>query len=138
MKLSAIVSDYRNRLQISQREFSRRCGLSNSYISFIENELNPKTGKPIVPTLEQYQKIASGMDMTVHQLFELLDEDAPVDLHSSSAPVPEKPNDDEIRLLIPGVSKLPPEQVERTKNAFLAMFKATYPELFEKEGDDDK
>lgn len=45
---------------------------------------------------------------------------------------------DEIRLLIPGVSKLPPEQVERTKNAFLAMFKATYPELFEKEGDDDK
>lgn len=47
------------------------------------------------------------------------------------------PPDDEIRLLIPGVSKLPPEQVERTKNAFLAMFKATYPELFEK-GDDDK
>ena len=47
-------------------------------------------------------------------------------------------HDDEIRLLIPGVSKLPPEQVERTKNAFLAMFKATYPELFEKEGDDDK
>ena len=138
MKLSTVVSDYRKRLQISQREFSRRCGLSNSYISFIENELNPKTGKPIVPTLEQYQKIASGMDMTVHQLFELLDEDAPVDLHSSSsAPAPAKSSDDEIRLLIPGVSKLPPEQVERTKNAFLAMFKATYPELFEK-GDDDK
>lgn len=47
-----------------------------------------------------------------------------------------EPEKDEIRLLIPGVSKLPPEQVERTKNAFLAMFKATYPELFE--GDDDK
>ena len=45
-------------------------------------------------------------------------------------------HDDEIRLLIPGVSKLPSEQVERTKKAFLAMFKATYPELFE--GDDDK
>lgn len=44
---------------------------------------------------------------------------------------------DEIRLLIPGLSKIPPEQVERTKNAFLAMFKATYPELFDK-GDDDK
>ena len=137
MKLSTIVSDYRRRLQISQREFSRRCGLSNSYISFIENELNPKTGKPIVPTLEQYQKIASGMDMTVHQLFEQLDDDAPVDLHFSSTSVPEKSINDEIRLLIPGISKLPPEQVERTKNAFLAMFKATYPELFEK-GDDDK
>lgn len=44
---------------------------------------------------------------------------------------------DEIRLLIPGLSRIPREQVERTKNAFLAMFKATYPELFDK-GDDDK
>ena len=81
MKLSTIIIDYRNQEQISQREFARRCGLSNSYISFIENEYNPRTGKPIVPTLDQYHKIASGMGLTVHQLFERLDEDSPVDLH---------------------------------------------------------
>ena len=80
MKLSNIVIEYRKRMQISQREFARRCDLSNSYISFIENEHNPRTGKPIVPTLEQYKKIASGMGLTVHQLFEQLDEDCPVDL----------------------------------------------------------
>lgn len=85
MKLSNIITDYRNQEQISQREFARRCGLSNSYISFIENEYNPRTGKPIVPTLEQYHKIASGMGLTVHQLFERLDEDSPVDLHVSDA-----------------------------------------------------
>lgn len=45
-------------------------------------------------------------------------------------------NGDEIRILIPGLSKLPPERVERAKQAFLAMYKATFPELFE--GDDDK
>jgi len=84
MKLSKAVVDYRKRLQISQREFARRCDLSNSYISFIENEYNPRTGKPIVPTLEQYQKIASGMQISVQQLFELLDEDSPVDLHFTS------------------------------------------------------
>ena len=93
MKLSNIVIDYRNRMQISQREFARRCGLSNSYISFIENEYNPRTGKPIVPTLEQYQKLATCMGMSVHQLFELLDEDSPVDL----APVPEE--DPQIRIV---------------------------------------
>ncbi|MBO7662898.1 MAG: helix-turn-helix transcriptional regulator [Clostridia bacterium] len=137
MKLSAIITEYRSRMQISQREFARRCDLSNSYISFIENEMNPKTGRPMVPTLEQYQKIASGMDMTVQQLFELLDEDSPVDLRSSAAPAPAaEPNNDEIRILIPGISKLPPEQVERMKNVFLASFMAMYPEL--KEGDDDK
>ena len=81
MKLSNIITDYRSQMQISQREFAKRCGLSNSYISFIENEYNPRTGKPIVPTLEQYQKIAAGMGLTVHQLFERLDEDSPVDLH---------------------------------------------------------
>ena len=80
MKLSTIISDYRSALQISQREFARRCALSNSYISFLEKDINPKTGKPMVPTLYQYKKLASGMDMTVQQLFELLDEDAPVDL----------------------------------------------------------
>ena len=85
MKLSNIITDYRNQEQISQREFARRCGLSNSYISFIENEYNPRTGKPIVPTLEQYHKIASGMGLTVHELFERLDEDSPVDLHVSDA-----------------------------------------------------
>lgn len=85
MKLSVIISDYRKQTQISQREFARRCGLSNSYISFIENEYNPRTGKPIVPTLEQYRKIAAGMGLTVHQLFEQLDEDSPVDLLSFEA-----------------------------------------------------
>ena len=85
MKLSKIITDYRTQMRISQREFARRCGLSNSYISFIENEYNPRTGKPIVPTLEQYQKIASGMSLTVHELFERLDEDSPVDLHVSDA-----------------------------------------------------
>ena len=54
-----------------------------------------------------------------------------------ASPETTKPAEDELRILIPGLSKLPPERVERTKNAFLAMFKATYPELFE-EGDDDK
>ena len=84
MKLSAIISEYRRTMDISQREFARRCDLSNSYISFIEKEYNPKTGKPMVPTLEQYKKIATGMNMTLHSLFEMLDEDSPVNLSEPS------------------------------------------------------
>ena len=110
MKLSNIVIDYRNRMQISQREFARRCGLSNSYISFIENEYNPRTGKPIVPTIEQYQKIASCMDMSVHQLFELLDEDSPVDLHLPSQ-TPEQ--DPQIRIVSGMMEKMSEEQKQQ-------------------------
>lgn len=80
MKLSDLIRDYRKQMNMSQREFSRKCELSNTYISFIENEKNPKTGRPLIPTLEQYRKIADGMNITVHRLFEMLDDDAPVDL----------------------------------------------------------
>lgn len=85
MKLSAIIYAYRLEHDLSQREFARQCGLSNSYISFIEKEINPKTGRPMVPTLEQYKKIADGMGTTVHSLFEKLDADSPVHLETNSA-----------------------------------------------------
>lgn len=84
MKLSQIIKDYRSRMNISQREFSRLCSLSNSYISFLENELNPKTGKPIIPTIDQYKKLADGMSISMQQLFTMLDEDAPVVLSELS------------------------------------------------------
>ena len=86
MKLSAIIIDYRQRMNISQREFARACNLSNSYISFLENESNPRTGRPIVPTLDQYRKIAEGMRISVHQLFKMMDEDSPVDISVSIVP----------------------------------------------------
>jgi len=85
MKLSVIIADFRKRMNISQREFARRCNLSNSYISFIENDVNPKTGKPLKPTIAMYKRLADGMGMTLHQLFEVLDDDSPVDLASDEA-----------------------------------------------------
>ena len=84
MKLSVIIRNYRMNNDLSQREFAKRCGLSNSYVSFIEKELNPKTGRPLVPTLEQYGNLARGMGMSIQSLFELLDEDSPVNLSTSN------------------------------------------------------
>lgn len=137
MKLSELIVDYRKRMNISQREFSRRCGLSNTYISFIENEKNPKTGKPMAPTLEIYKKLADAMDISVHHLFELLDDDAPVDLgvysaHSDDDP---QPKNDDIRLLIRGLNKLSPSQVEQAKNMMRIMF-SEYADYFEEKEND--
>ena len=131
MKLSNVVIDYRKRMQISQREFARRCDLSNSYISFIENEYNPRTGKPIVPTIEQYQKIANGMQISVQQLFELLDDDSPVELHYVPPDDP-VPKTIEARIVSGGMDKLPKEQREQILNVVRAMF-TQHPELFNDE-----
>lgn len=136
MKLSDLIIDYRKRMNISQREFSRRCDLSNSYISFLEKNMNPKTGKPLVPTLEQYKKLADGMGISVHRLFEQLDEDSPVDLHVTVVKEPE-PRSEDLRLLVQDLSKLNPEQQKQARSLFRAAFMFTNPELFN-EGDDDK
>lgn len=130
MKLSCVLTDYRDRLQISQRELARRCGLSNSYISFIENEFNPRTGKPIVPTLEQYQKIANGMDMSVQELFEKLDEDSPVQLPPQNNAY--TPSTSEARLLAKGADRLPPEERKR----LLEMASLMFDRVFGQEDDD--
>lgn len=135
MKLSTIISEYRERMQISQREFARRCDLSNSYISFLEKDVNPKTGRPMVPTIEQYKKLADGMGVSLQKLFEMLDEDSPVSL-SSLEPEAEPPANDDIRILVQRLNKLTPEQLAQAKSVFRAMFAITNPDLFE--GDDDK
>lgn len=134
MKLSDLIKDYRKRMNISQREFSRQCDLSNTYISFLENEKNPKTGRPLIPTIEQYKKLADGMSMTVQQLFEQLDADAPVDLGSPVlSPAADQrvegiPHTPEARILAKGIDKMPLEQRE----AIINMMNGLYPGLFEK------
>ena len=138
MKLGEIIIDHRKRMNISQREFSRQCDLSNSYISFLENEKNPKTGKPLVPTIEQYKKIARGMGITVQRLFEMLDDDAPVDISFQPAVMPEDASGtDDLKILVNDLSKLSPEQQKQARKLFRAAFMLTNPELFN-EGDDDR
>ena len=132
MKLSAVLTDYRERMQISQRELARRCGLSNSYISFIENEFNPRTGKPIVPSVEHYKQIASGMGMSLQELFELLDEDAPVSLRFDAAVPGDQPRTDEARILARGVDRLSQDERQQLLDMARIMFK----HVFDKEDGD--
>lgn len=95
MKISEIIQNYRHNNDISQRELARRCDLSNTYISFLEKEVNPKTGQEIEITLTQYKKLADGMGISINTLFEMLGDDAPVSL---AMPADEL-SDDEHRFL---------------------------------------
>ena len=53
-----------------------------------------------------------------------------------SVPIQDQPKNDEIRLLLRGLNKLSPEQIEQAKNVMKAMF-AQYADYFEKENDDE-
>lgn len=137
MKIGEIILDYRTRMDISQRQFARRCDLSNSYISFLEKDVNPQTGRPLVPTLEQYKKLATGMDMSLQQLFEMLDQDAPVSMefsHSDEAPDKQSytPKTVEARSLAKGMDSMP----EARRKAIMEFMISMAPDIF-KEGNEN-
>ena len=81
MELKDILTNYRYENRISQREFARRCNLSNSLISILEMGKNPQTGKKPTPDIDTYKKIASGMNITVHKLFQMIGDSEMVDLN---------------------------------------------------------
>lgn len=79
MKLSELIVRYRQEHHLSQRQFALQCGVSNGYISMLENGSNPKTGQPLVPSMQHYAKIAQGMRISINDLFSVID-DTPVSL----------------------------------------------------------
>lgn len=81
MRLSQLLKQYRSDHGLSQRDFAKQCGgkITSGYISMLENERNPATGKKIRPSLDKYYALAHGIGITVDQLFSLID-DAPVSL----------------------------------------------------------
>ncbi len=77
MELSEIIKSYRSEHGLSLREFSKMSGVSNSYLSMLENGRQPRDGKPIVPTLTKLDQIASAMGIRLDDLIKMMD-DSPV------------------------------------------------------------
>lgn len=92
MKLSEIIKNYRSEHHLSQQEFADRCKVTKPYISQLENENNPKTGKAIKPMLPTLAKLAKGMGIEVDVFVRMIDGDTvikltPVKSHSVRIPV---------------------------------------------------
>ena len=68
MKLKEIITAYRTKNNLSQRQFAIKCGLSNGYISMLEEGKNPKTNESIVPSITTLKKIATGMQISLSDL----------------------------------------------------------------------
>ena len=75
MKLHEYLIKFREEHKLTQRQFATICDLSNTYLKVIEDNYNPKTGKPPVLSLTTMRKIASGMGMTVQSLIETIDDE---------------------------------------------------------------
>ncbi len=78
MTLGEIIKKYRKEHGLSMDAFSKRSGISKSYISILEKNQHPKTGKPITPSVDSIKQAAIGMNMNFDELFSLIDSDITV------------------------------------------------------------
>lgn len=74
MELGEIIKQYRVEHGLSQRQFSKMCGVSNTYISFLENGRNSDPEKNVAPSLTVIRDIAQGMGMNIQDLIAMADD----------------------------------------------------------------
>lgn len=74
MTLGEFIKAYREKNNLSQRQFADRSGVSNGYISMLEKNENPKTGQPLTPSMPVLKKIASALGMSVNELCSFVDD----------------------------------------------------------------
>ena len=73
MTLQEYILNFRNEHNLSQRQFSVMANLSNSYLAVIENNYNPKTGKPPIISLLTIKKLAAAMGLSLQELTDIID-----------------------------------------------------------------
>ena len=74
MKLSEIIKNYRKEYNIPLDMLAEESGLSKGYLSMLENDRNPRTGKPITPSLDALRKLAKGMRIDLDTLISIMDD----------------------------------------------------------------
>ena len=126
MTISQLLIKYRQEHALSQRRFAELCDLSNGYISMLENNLNPSTGKPVVPTLPALKKLSKGMGISLDELINQIDGNTIVSLKKEFPPSYSDYSPDE-RQLIEDYRGLTPPGQEYIRQT-MAMAKMSYSE----------
>ena len=75
MTLGEIIKAYRDEHELSMDSFAEKSGISKAYISLLEKNKHPKTGKPITPSIITIKQAADGMNMDFNILFNMIDGD---------------------------------------------------------------
>ena len=73
MTLGMIINSYRVENGMSMDDFAKASGISKAYISLLEKNVNPQTGKVITPSIRSIKLAASAMGRDFDSLFKQLE-----------------------------------------------------------------
>lgn len=72
-KLGEYIRNKRKEHGLSLRECARLCDISHSYLDSLEKGKDPRTNKPVSPTIETLKKISKGLGVPINELLEAAD-----------------------------------------------------------------
>ena len=75
MTLGELIKEYRSKNNLSMDAFADKSGISKAYISLLEKNKHPKTGKPISPSIQCIKQAADAMNIDFNILFSKIDAD---------------------------------------------------------------
>lgn len=78
MNLGEYIKEYRTTHSCSMDDFAKKSGLSKAYVSILERNFNPSTGKAAVPSLDTIKRVATATGVDVNDLIFALDSDQEV------------------------------------------------------------
>ncbi len=133
MTLGDIIKDYRKKHDLSMDAFSEKSGISKAYISLLEKNKHPKTGKNIAPSIQCIKQAADGMNMDFNVLFGLIDGNVTVGESIKKENIFNFDSDPDVRRIQRARQKMP----EEDRAFMMQMLKRSFGEYFEDDGSDD-
>lgn len=70
LRIGEIVRQFRENNGLSLREFADMAKLSHAYIDKLESGIDPRTQKPVTPTIRTIELLAAAMGLTTERLME--------------------------------------------------------------------
>lgn len=71
--LGEFIKKYRDDNKLSMDQFAKMSGVSKAYISVLEKNKRPKTGKPVTPSISIIKNIAETMNISFNELINMLE-----------------------------------------------------------------
>lgn len=75
MHIGDLISEYRQKNNLTMEEFAKLIGRSKAYVSMLEKNKNSRSGKEIVPSAETLKSVSDVLGITIDDLLKILDDD---------------------------------------------------------------
>jgi SOS-response transcriptional repressor LexA len=70
-KLGSFIKEWRKERNMGLRDLAKLTGISHAYLHVLEGGVDPRTKRPVSPTLQSLQKLATGLDVPLEVVISL-------------------------------------------------------------------